>query len=273
MKIAGQDQSDNVIDERGRGGRGRPLTLGGLIFILLLSYLTGQNPLSLLAAYTSQGPSPTAPTQSSPQDDETKQLLSVVLRSTEKVWGQIFQAEGKTYRDPHLVLFTDYVQSACGMTSSATGPFYCPGDQRLYIDMGFLSQLQHSLGAEGDFAAAYVVAHEVGHHVQTLLGIEQRMLQLQQRSSQPNAEQVKLELQADCFAGVWGFYAQKAGLLEVGDIEEGINAARAVGDDRIQSMNGGTVHPESFTHGSSAERAHWFSVGLKEGNYRECNTF
>lgn len=275
MRIDGMEESQNVVDERGAPRRGPRLTIGSVVVVLLISYVTGQNPLRLLALLANQGAvsGPAVPYQSSPADDQTKHLLSVVLRSTEEVWGEQFRGIGRQYSDPHLVLFNDAVQSACGMSSSATGPFYCPGDHQLYIDMGFLRQLQQALRAEGDFAAAYVVAHEVGHHVQTLLGIEQQMRARQSRAADPNVEQVKLELQADCFSGVWGHYAQKRGILEVGDVEEGINAARAVGDDRIQSMHGGAVNPETFTHGSSADRAKWFRAGFDSGDYRRCDTF
>ncbi len=272
MKLEGERESENVIDARGR--RGAPLTLSGILLVLLVSYITGQNPLQVLSQFMAQNPQASfQPGPQSPADDETKHLLSVVLRSTEEVWHDRFRAMGRDYQEPRLVLFTDVVQSACGMSTSATGPFYCPGDQQLYIDMGFLRQLQRSLGAEGDFAAAYVVAHEVGHHVQTLLGIERQMRARQAQSGNPNAEQVKLELQADCLSGVWGFYAAKRGLLEVGDVEQGINAAKAVGDDRLQRMGGGSVSPERFTHGSSADRARWFKSGLASGDLASCDTF
>jgi len=276
MRWRDQRESENVIDERGRRIGGGHLSLGGLLLILLVSYVTGTNPLQLLAIVTSQsGPAnySQGPYRASAKEEETKHFLGVVLASTEDVWKEQFAKMGRSYEDPSLVVFADSVDSACGLSSSATGPFYCPGDRRLYIDIGFLGQLQTQLGAEGDFAAAYVLAHEVGHHVQTLLGIERRVRQLQEEAGAPKLIQVKMELQADCLSGVWAYYAKQAGLLEIGDIEEGINAAKAVGDDRIQSMSGrGYVNPESFTHGSSAERAKWFEAGLASGSIANCNT-
>lgn len=277
MRWRDQRESDNVIDERGRRTGGGRIGLGGLLVVLLVSYVTGTNPLQLLALLSSQSAPSTysrGSYQGSPQEEETKHFLAVVLGSTEDVWKAQFSKMGKSYSDPALVVFTDAVQSACGYSSSATGPFYCPGDKRLYIDIGFLEQLQAELGAQGDFAAAYVLAHEVGHHVQTLLGIERHVRELQSESNAPNLVQVKMELQADCLSGVWAYYAQQAGLLEVGDVEEGINAAKAVGDDRIQGMSGrGYINPETFTHGSSAERAKWFNTGLASGNLNSCDTF
>jgi len=298
MRWKGQRESDNVVDRRdpsaeytsaGQSGADysrprsgtRSLTLGGVVLAVVLSYLTGRNPLELLSLLSSTAvvsPDQRASYDSgfrpaTAQEDESKRFLSVVLANTEDVWRSVFQQQGKVYSDPSLVIFTDAVDSACGFNRSATGPFYCPGDQSLYIDIGFLGQLQSSLGANGDFAAAYVIAHEVGHHIQTLLGIESRVRRKQSESASPNLIQVSMELQADCLAGVWGSFAEKQGLLEVGDVEEGINAAKAVGDDRIQAMNRQAVNPDSFTHGSSAERARWFKRGFESGDITACDTF
>jgi len=276
MRWRDQRESDNVIDERGRSIGARHVSLGGVVLVLIVSYFTGQNPLALLSLLSSTSvstqPGARASYRSTREEEESKHFLAVVLGNTEDVWRQKFREYGKNYSDPNLVVFTDQIDSACGFTESATGPFYCPGDQKLYIDIGFLSQLQHELGAEGDFAAAYVVAHEVGHHVQTMMGIDREVRRLQAQSDNPNEYQVKMELQADCFAGVWANSAEKRGLLEIGDIEEGINAAKAVGDDRIQSMQGGRVNPDAFTHGSSAERARWFKAGLESGDIKSCDT-
>ncbi|MFN8388792.1 MAG: neutral zinc metallopeptidase [Bdellovibrionota bacterium] len=269
-----QRQSENVEDRRGQTISGGGLSLGGVLIVLVISYLTGQNPLTLLSLLSDGSPSASVnPSyQSSPEQEESKAFLSAVLGSTEDVWGDIFGRMGKRYEPPRLVLFTDTVDSACGLSSAATGPFYCPSDNRLYIDMGFLAQLQQQLGAEGDFAAAYVVAHEVGHHVQTLLGITSSN-RVGSLGTGEDSAQVKFELQADCFAGIWGFYAAKNGLLERGDAEEGLNAARAVGDDRIQQMSGRSVSPDSFTHGSSRERSSSFMRGFSSGSMQECDLF
>ena len=276
MRWKDQRESDNVIDERGRPVGARGIGLGSVVLVLVVSYFTGQNPLTLLSLLTSTSvstqPGSRASYRSTPEEEESKHFLSVVLGNTEDVWREKFREYGKPYSDPNLVVFTDEIASACGYTASATGPFYCPGDHKLYIDIGFLSQLQHELGAEGDFAAAYVVAHEVGHHVQSMMGIDQQVRRLQAQSDNPNEYQVKMELQADCFAGIWANSAEKRGLLEIGDVEEGINAAKAVGDDRIQSMSGGRVNPDGFTHGSSAERAKWFKAGLATGDIKSCDT-
>ena len=268
-----QRESDNVQDVRGRSVRGGTLSIGSVLLVLLVSYITGQNPLTLLSMLSGSSSSVSSPEayQSSPEQEESKRFLAAVLGSTEDVWGDLFQRMGKQYERPHLVLFTDQVESACGLSSAATGPFYCPGDNRLYVDMGFLGQLQRQLGAEGDFAAAYVVAHEVGHHVQTILGIQSAAGSL--RAAGEGSHQVKFELQADCFAGVWGYYAAQQGLLEPGDAEEGLNAARAVGDDRIQQMSGRSVSPDSFTHGSSTERSASFQRGFSSGSIKECDLF
>jgi predicted metalloprotease len=210
------------------------------------------------------------------QEQELTDFVSVVLGSTEDVWTTQFQKAGSTYEAPILTLFSGRVASACGMGQSATGPFYCPADKKLYIDLSFYQEMKNRLGAPGDFAQAYVIAHEVGHHIQNLLGVAGNVRQAQQGKSQGevNALSVKLELQADCFAGIWGHYADRErGMLEAGDIDEALNAAAAIGDDRLQEQSTGTVRPESFTHGSSKQRAEWFNRGFKSGSMDECNTF
>jgi len=214
--------------------------------------------------------------QLSAEDQELSDFVSVILGSTEDAWKTQFQKAGKVYREPVLTLFRDRVNSACGLAQSATGPFYCPGDNKLYIDLSFYQEMRNRLGAPGDFAQAYVIAHEVGHHVQNLLGIAGKVNQAQQNKSQAevNALSVKLELQADCFAGIWGHYSDRErSMLEAGDIDEALNAAAAIGDDRLQKQATGTVRPESFTHGSSKQRAEWFNRGFQGGSIDECNTF
>jgi predicted metalloprotease len=200
----------------------------------------------------------------------------VILADTEDTWGALFSASQRSYQQPKLVLFSDTVQSACGMNSTATGPFYCPGDRKVYLDLGFLSELKR-LGVTGDFAVAYVIAHEIGHHVQNLLGIERQLRERQSRASsetEVNALSVRLELQADCFAGVWAYHAQnQRNMLEQGDIEEGLNAAATIGDDRLQRMAGHSVNPDAFTHGSSQQRVQWFRSGFQNGNVDQCDTF
>jgi len=211
-----------------------------------------------------------------PQDQELADFVSVILASTEDAWKTEFQKSGKTYQEPVLVLFRDRVNSACGLAQSATGPFYCPGDHKLYIDLSFYQEMKTKLGAPGDFAQAYVIAHEVGHHVQNLLGVADKVRQAQQNKSEAvvNALSVKLELQADCLAGVWGHFANnERKMLESGDIEEALNAAAAIGDDHLQEQATGTVRPEKFTHGTSKQRADWFNRGFKTGAFDDCNTF
>ncbi|MDF1762507.1 MAG: zinc metallopeptidase [Oleibacter sp.] len=214
--------------------------------------------------------------QQSPSEKKLVDFVSVVLADTEETWTAIFRAKGLTYKEPKLVLFRNSVSSACGMAQSATGPFYCPSDQQVYIDLGFYDQLKNQLNAPGDFAQAYVIAHEVGHHVQTLLGISEKVHAARRQMStlESNKLSVKQELQADCFAGVWAHHADNSRqLLESGDIEEGLNAASAIGDDTLQKQSRGTVSPDSFTHGSAAQRVQWFKTGLKSGDTDSCNTF
>lgn len=247
--------------------------IGMLLLILTVSCLTGTNPLALLqmVEQTQPGQTQSVPT-GAPANDPAAEFVSVVLADTEETWGRIFASSGRQYREPVLVLFENAVQSACGGASSASGPFYCPADQKVYLDLSFFRELDQRFGAPGDFAQAYVVAHEVGHHVQNLLGINRQVRDAQQGSGRAgaNALSVQLELQADCLAGVWGHHANKKNLLEAGDIDEGLNAAAAIGDDRLTR---GRVSPESFTHGTSEQRARWLRQGLSTGDVNSCDTF
>jgi predicted metalloprotease len=274
-------QSDNVEDRRGMriGGPRMKLSVGTLAVILLISFALGENPLELLALLTQGGGRDSftteAPSAPPPGNDEAAQFVSAILADTEDTWGAIFPRMGKGYQEPKLVLFTDQVASACGFSSSATGPFYCPGDRKVYLDLGFFRELDR-LGAPGDFAQAYVIGHEVGHHVQNLLGISGKVHDLQSRSGsdQANALSVLMELQADCFAGVWAHHADKyRSMLEPGDVDEGLNAASAIGDDRLLRRAGQSVSPESFTHGSSQQRAFWLRKGMESGDIASCDTF
>lgn len=244
-----------------------------LLIVLAVSCLTGTNPLSLLQVVEQANPGQTqsVPT-GAPAGDPAAEFVAVVLGDTEDTWERVFQSAGKSYDAPVLVLFEDAVQSACGNASSASGPFYCPADQKLYLDLSFFRELDRRFGAPGDFAQAYVVAHEVGHHVQNLLGINRQVAQAQQRGSErdANALSVRMELQADCFAGVWGHHAARKDMLDQGDVAEGLAAAAAIGDDRL---TGGRVSPESFTHGTSAQRAQWLRQGLSSGDINSCDTF
>jgi predicted metalloprotease len=239
-----------------------------------LSLLTGQNFLEMLAPSGGDtiAPSPgSPPATSSPQEEELVQFVSFVLDDAQNTWERLL---GGRYQRATLVLFRDAAQSACGFAESATGPFYCPGDRKVYIDLGFYEELKQRFGAPGDFAQAYVLTHEIGHHVQNLLGIEGRMRQMQQaRPQMANELSVRLELQADCFAGLWGHSTAQRNILEQGDVEEGLGAAAAIGDDRIQRMSGARVAPERFTHGSSAQRVEWFRRGLQSGQVEACDTF
>jgi len=271
---------ENVEDQRGRSFGGIGLAGGGIgtVVIVIVALMLGVDPRAILQQ-TQQNTEPSStsrPVESSPEEDKLKEFVSAVLGSTEDTWGELFQKSGRTYSDPKLVLFRGAVQSACGFAKSAVGPFYCPGDQKVYIDLGFYEELRSRFHAPGDFAEAYVIAHEVGHHVQNLLGISNKVAQAQQRSSpeQANALSVRVELQADCLAGVWANHADAARhILEQGDIESGLNAASAIGDDRMQMQSRGYVSPESFTHGSSEQRVRWFKRGLENGSVKECDTF
>jgi len=275
-------QSDNVEDRRGASIGGSTLKLSGgmLVVVMLIGVVLGENPLELLAMLSQGfigGDSTTtavAPGQP-PGNDESAQFVSAILADTEDTWAAIFPRMGKQYQAPKLVLFSDQVASACGYNSAATGPFYCPGDRKVYLDLGFFQELKH-LGAPGDFAQAYVIGHEIGHHVQNLLGISGQVHDLQVRSNpaQANALSVLLELQADCFAGVWAHYADKyRSLLEPGDVDEGLRAASAIGDDRLLKRAGRRISPESFTHGTSEQRAYWLRKGMETGNIEACDTF
>jgi predicted metalloprotease len=282
-------RSDNV-EESSDGGSsgigGIHLGIGGVIIVIVVSLLLGKNPLDVLALLTDGG----APTQSQTQRevpaasgpagansprDEQREFVAHVLGDTEDVWTTVFQQRGGHYQPPKLVLFRGQTGSACGLASAATGPFYCPGDRDVYLDLTFFQELSRRFGAPGDFARAYVIAHEVGHHVQNQLGL---MAQVQQKSAGAsdiarNALSVRQELQADCFAGIWGHSAQQRGLIDAKDVESGIAAASAVGDDRLQQRSRGYVVPESFTHGTSAQRVRWFKSGLDSGDLRHCDTF
>ena len=286
-------RSENVEDVRGagggfgggRGGGGLRLGGGGLILLLVGAWLFGADPMTLISilADGGSGSSIQVPDESMQgsapapaTNDEGGQFVSVILADTEDTWTEIFATGGERYVAPKLVLFSNQVRSACGMAQAAMGPFYCPSDQKVYIDLAFYRELRDRFQAPGDFAQAYVIAHEIGHHVQTLLGTSQQVHQAQQQSSQAasNALSVKLELQADCYAGVWAHQANRSRqLLEEGDVEEGLNAASAIGDDHIQRQTQGTVVPESFTHGSSEQRVSWFRRGLESGSMKNCDTF
>lgn len=278
MRWKGRKQSAHVEDRRGVGA-GPKLAGGGIGLLLLIGIglFLGVDPGTLLEAVeTQQRVSPTPTPRQRALEDEQAQFVSVVLADTEDTWSDIFRAAGRSYAKPTLVLFSGAVQSACGLAQAAVGPFYCPMDQKVYIDLSFYSDLQDRFRAPGDFAQAYVIAHEVGHHVQTLLGISQKVHRERSRVSEVEANQlsVRQELQADCFAGIWAFHADRTrNLLESGDIEEGLNAASAIGDDRLQRQSQGYVTPESFTHGSSAQRVRWFNRGYETGDVSQCDTF
>jgi len=258
----------------GVGPVGGGLGLGGLVLVLLISWLTGTNPLDLIS--TSSVPQDQSTGTTGVRDDDPQaKFISVVLADTEDTWRDTFRQRGQAYVPPVLVLFDGATQSACGIGRSEVGPFYCPADRKVYLDLSFFRELDQRFGAPGDFAQAYVVAHEVGHHVQNLLGIAESVTATRERSDdrQSNALSVRLELQADCFAGVWGHYAAARGYLDAGDADEGLNAAAAFGDDRLQRMGRGQVIPETFTHGSSADRVRWLRRGLAGGTIESCDTF
>jgi len=293
MRWGEMRRSENVEDRSGVrprgggiGGGGMKIGLGGIVLLLIASVLFGVNPLSLLGGISGPEPArqsvppgygPQVGPGAAPQSaDPTKDMVARVLGDTEDVWNALFQAMfNKGYPKPGLVIFAGQVRSACGLASAAVGPFYCPGDGKLYLDTAFFDQLARRFGAPGDFAQAYVVAHEVGHHVQNVLGTMQQFDSLLQRvgPSERNPLQVRLELQADCYAGVWGHFAQKRKLLEPGDLEEGLRGAAAVGDDQIMKRTQGYVVPDAFTHGSAQQRMYWFRRGLETGDPRRCDTF
>lgn len=279
MLWKGQRQSQNVEDRRGIRMGGAGLGVGGVVVLALVALLFGIDPTTVLQEITTSNvptSSSTEPVELSAEEQELGQFVSVVLADTEDAWHALFRQMNLSYREPKLVLFTGVVQSACGMGQAAAGPFYCPGDQKVYIDLGFYRELRERFQAPGDFAQAYVIAHEVGHHVQNLLGISGKVQEAQRANArQANALSVRLELQADCFAGVWANHTERTKqILEAGDVEEGLNAASAIGDDRLMGQTrGGYVSPDSFTHGSSAQRVSWFKRGLTGGNLRDCDTF
>jgi len=281
MQWRGRRQSANVEDQRGRrisrGAAG--IGGGGLLLILLLALFLGQDPVQLLQQIPSvQVPtdvSDPGPVAESAAEGEQREFVSVVLADTEDVWNGLFQRDGRAYEEPPLVLFRDAVDSGCGFAQAAVGPFYCPTNRKLYLDLAFFDELAQRFGAPGDFAQAYVIAHEVGHHVQTLLGISEAVRAEQGRrgGAEANALSVRLELQADCLAGVWAHHADRSQILDPGDVEEGLRAASAIGDDRLQRQAQGYVVPESFTHGSSAQRVEWFRRGTARGDTDDCDTF
>ena len=283
MRLEGERESDNVEDRRGGGGLPIGVAGGGIgtVVLVVLALAMGVDPRALLSGDVG----PVAPPRGVPDSrhapgegasDEARRFVARVLASTEDVWTAVFREQGRRYDPPRLVLFSGSVRSACGLAGAAVGPFYCPADQHIYIDLAFFRDMERQLGAPGDFARAYVIAHEVGHHVQAEFGIAQRVAELRSRIGQAegNTLSVRMELQADCLAGVWARRAHELrGILERGDVEEGLNAAAAVGDDRLQRRARGEVVPESFTHGSSAQRVRWFRAGLSAGDIRACDTF
>ncbi len=298
MEWKGRRQSDNVEDQRGAsmggspfgrgrgiripiggGRRGGGISIGGIVVVLIICWITGINPLTLLSGgdigFDDGGYQQSQPRSQAPANDEMTAFVRTVLADTEDTWGAIFKANGQTYEDPTLVLFSGQVSSACGFASSASGPFYCPGDRKLYLDTTFFNELSQRFDASGDFAEAYVIAHEVGHHVQNLLGILPKFNQARQRMSETEANRmsVRVELQADCLAGVWGKHTDQKGLLSQGDLEEALNAAQQIGDDTLQKRSQGYVVPESFNHGTSAQRMRWFRRGFDSGNMNSCDTF
>lgn len=281
MRWEDSRRSDNVEDQRGSSFGGRPIALGGggLLIVLVISLLLGVNPLSLLQGVTSGTDTPAASTTvgtDSPEDAKMKDFVTAVLGETEDVWRDVFARNGQTYRDPKLVLYSGMVQSACGTAEAAVGPFYCPGDEKVYLDMSFFRDLSQRLGAPGDFAEAYVIAHEIGHHVQDLLGISGKVERMRERVSEAeyNKLSVRLELQADFLAGVWAHYAQeRMAVLEAGDLEEALNAASMIGDDRLQRRSQGYVVPDAFTHGTSEQRVRWFRLGYETGDMSQGDTF
>ena len=289
MRWEGERESGNVEDRRGSGGGGGfglPIGRGGIgvgtiVIALIIGWVLGINPLTLLGVLGGGGDvgvpvEQAQPRQGQPADDRGSKFVRVVLASTEDVWGKVFQQAGAQYRAPALVLYSGRTSTGCGMGDAAAGPFYCPADQRVYIDLAFYKLMRDRLGAPGDSAQAYVIAHEVGHHIQNLTGTMRKMEEARQRLSerQYNQLSVRLELQADCYAGIWVHHSQQAkGWLDAQDIEQAINAAAAVGDDKLQREMQGAVRPETFTHGSSQQRAQWFRVGAQSGRVDQCDTF
>jgi predicted metalloprotease len=278
MRWTPRGKSADLDDRRGqRAGfgmrRAAPIGLGGLAILVVLSLVTGQDFISVLAPPGEDAPPGTSvgPVETTPEEERLVEFVSFVLDDSQDTWTRLL---GGRYQRARLVVFRDAVESACGFGQAATGPFYCPADRQVYIDLGFYDELARRFGAGGDFAQAYVLAHEIGHHVQTLVGTERQVRQLQgENPGQRNDLSVRMELQADCYAGIWGHSTARRDLLEQGDVEEALGAAAAIGDDRIQRMTRGRVAPESFTHGSSAERVAWFRRGLESGDPKSCDTF
>jgi predicted metalloprotease len=287
MKWEGNRESDNVEDRRGGGGGGggfglggRSIGIGSIAIALVASYFFGIDPgtvLSILEGGSGQGAAvQQSPAQQPPANDQMARFVATVLADTEDTWNEIFRANGASYVQPKLVLFSGQTPTACGTGQAAAGPFYCPGDQKVYIDLSFYRLMQQRFKVSGEFAQAYVIAHEVGHHVQNVMGIMSKVDQARRQATQAqaNALSVRLELQADCFAGVWGYHANRArSILEAGDIEAALNAASAIGDDALQRQAQGHAVPDSFTHGSSAQRVRWFKRGIESGKVSTCNTF
>lgn len=284
MRWQGRRESDNVEDRRGQsgspmgGGGGFRLPSGkGGIVLLIIVLVAGYYGVDLTGMLTGEPVSQQQTTQRSisPQDEEAAKFTKVILADTEDTWGAIFKDMGRQYPQPKLVMYRGATRTACGTGQSVMGPFYCPADSTVYIDLSFYDEMRNKLGAGGDFAQGYVIAHEVGHHVQKLLGIESKVRQLQQNASQAEANRlsVKMELQADCFAGVWGYNMQKQDYMETGDLQEALNAAEAIGDDRLQQQSQGRVVPDSFTHGTPQQRYTWFKRGFDSGDPAQCNTF
>ena len=287
MKWRSARRSSNVDDRRGMGagggggGGGMKLGLGGIAVVVVIGLLMGKDPLQMLgmvAEMQQQAPGgPAGPQTAPPADDEASQFVASILGETEDVWTDVFKANGQTYPAPTLVLFSGRVNSACGGATSAVGPFYCPADQQVYIDLSFFQQMEQRLGGGGDFAEAYVIAHEVGHHIQTITGVSEKVNQVRQRGGNVEGADgplVRQELQADCYAGLWAHHAQQRhAWLEEGDLEEAMATATAIGDDTLQRQGQGEVVPDSFTHGSAQQRVRWFRVGYQSGDVRQCDTF
>lgn len=276
----------DVEDRRGMGGggfsfgRGPQIGCGGAVILLILSLLTGRNFFTLFdgsggnAPAVQEGPTSSAPVEQSPEEKEAFEFSGFVMNDAQNTWDAIFKREGVAYQRTKIVVFRDITPTGCGTGQAASGPFYCPADGKVYLDLGFFDELHRRFGAAGDFARAYVIAHEVGHHVQNLIGTSDRAREMMERDRRnANDYSVRLELQADCYAGIWANSASQRNLLEMGDVEEGLAAAAAVGDDRLQEMSGRAVNPESFSHGSSAQRTEWFMRGFKSGDMRSCETF
>jgi uncharacterized protein len=283
MRWEGNRESDNVEDRRGDGGGGGgfsfgggSLSIGGVVIALIVSFVFGINPLTLLGGMSGGGAPQQATSQRAPANDTETRFMRTVLADTEDTWNALFSAQGAQYQPPKLVLFSGRTSTGCGTGQSSTGPFYCPADRKVYIDLDFYRLMQERFHVSGEFAQAYVIAHEVGHHVQNLLGISDQVHEAQQRvgETQGNALSVRLELQADCFAGVWAFHANRSRqILEQGDVEAALSAATAIGDDALQRQAQGYVVPDSFTHGTSAQRTRWFRTGLETGDVGQCDTF